>query len=115
MINSPGDDEFEENNISDLVYESNKDHYIKNMRMNQDNINVKSGHMFNYEIISSNEGSPKNRSVQQSKLQKTHDDVTIHKEAYNNVYKYYPPNPILPKSHLLQEGSPKSGGDFAFL
>lgn len=29
---------------------------------------------------------------------KFHDEMALHKDAYEKVYKYYPPNPILPKT-----------------
>ena len=42
------------------------------------------------------------------------DDLTLHKDAYEKVYKYYPPNPILPKN-LVYDDSPRSGAEFSLL
>lgn len=43
------------------------------------------------------------------------DEINLHKDAYEIVYKHYPPNPILPKSFQVYGDSPRSGGEFAFL
>jgi hypothetical protein len=43
------------------------------------------------------------------------DEVKMHKDAYEKVSKYYPPNPILPKSFLVHDDSPRSGGELAYM
>jgi len=43
------------------------------------------------------------------------DEVQMHRDAYEKVSKYYPPNPILPKSFLVHDDSPRSGGEFAYM
>lgn len=55
------------------------------------------------------------RSEIDSKILRIHEELALHRDAYEKVYKYYPPNPILPKTYCMQEGSPRSGGEFAFL
>lgn len=39
----------------------------------------------------------------------------MHRDAYEKVSKFYPPNPILPKSFLVYDDSPRSGGEFAYM
>lgn len=59
-----------------------------------------------------NEASP-DTVVKRSKF--FNDDVQMHRDAYEKVSKYYPPNPILPKSFLVYDDSPRSGGEFAYM
>lgn len=67
--------------------------------MSRDAYNLRSSKIFNnHEVLTSNEGSPESVSSKGKVENKLHDDVTLRKDAYNIVYKYYPPNPILPKS-----------------
>jgi hypothetical protein len=39
----------------------------------------------------------------------------MHKDAYEKVSKFLPPNPILPKSFLVYDDSPRSGGEQAYI
>ena len=39
----------------------------------------------------------------------------MHKDAYEKVSKFLPPNPILPKSFLVYDDSPRSGGEQAYM
>ena len=60
---------------------------------------MKSGQMYHLEPIHSNDGSPVNKNSNMDlHFQKINEEVNLRKDAYNIVYKYYPPNPILPKS-----------------
>eukprot|EP00347_Sterkiella_histriomuscorum_P004799 403359053 len=67
--------------------------------------------------LTSNEGSPQNikNNFFENNNQRIYDELMFHKDAYEKVTKFYPPNPILPKNFQVQEGSPRSGGEFAFL
>ena len=39
------------------------------------------------------------------------DDLQLRKDAYERVRKVFPPLPILPKSVLVHDDSPRSGGE----
>ena len=85
--------------------------------MDKDGYNLRSSKIHkNHEVLTSNEGSPvsidHNTRIEH---RVHHDEVDLRKDAYNIVYKYYPPNPILPKSFLIHEESPRSGGEYSFL
>jgi hypothetical protein len=43
------------------------------------------------------------------------DEVQMHKAVYEKVRKLHPPLPILPKSVLVHDDSPRSGGEQAYI
>jgi len=43
------------------------------------------------------------------------DDLQLRKDAYERVRKVFPPLPILPKSVLVHDDSPRSGGEQAYI
>ena len=44
-----------------------------------------------------------------------HEELQMHKAAYEKVRKLHPPLPILPKSVLVHDDSPRSGGEQAYI
>lgn len=50
-----------------------------------------------------------------SQLKLMPDEAQMHKDAYEKVSKFLPPNPILPKSFLVYDDSPRSGGEQAYM
>lgn len=102
---SPGDDDFEDHNMSDDL----------NMSRKVSHMNV--DHLYRHTVdgITSNELSPGLKGVRNNSSLMMQEEVMMHKDAYEIVYKHYPPNPILPKNFQVYDGSPRSGGEFAFL
>jgi hypothetical protein len=65
--------------------------------------------------LTSNEDSPDQMNKGEAKMAQMKDEMKLHKDAYEIVFKYYPPNPILPKTFQVFDDSPRSGGEYAFL
>ncbi len=78
----------------------NQPNLVSNNQLSKDN--MKSGQMYHVEMYHSNDGSPANMATKtnnvETNFQKINEEVSLRRDAYNIVYKYYPPNPILPKS-----------------
>jgi hypothetical protein len=53
--------------------------------------------------------SPRDHNHHHSKV--LHEEVQMHKAVYEKVRKLHPPLPILPKSVLVHDDSPRSGGE----